>query len=112
MYLGKTCEVAPAATLNQQPAHPYTALLLAAIPDPDPKAVIPPDEISGELPSPIDPPSGCRFRTRCPLADERCAAEEPVLRAVAEGHFVACHHPLLDPLEGGAVPVPSTRTPD
>jgi peptide/nickel transport system ATP-binding protein len=58
-------------------------------------------DVSGELPSPVNPPSGCRFRTRCPRADERCAAEEPIIRAVAEGHFVACHHPLVDVPEPG-----------
>lgn len=101
MYLGKICEVAPADTLYIEPAHPYTELLLKAIPVPDPR--VKPDtsgRIQGELPSPIFPPSGCRFRTRCPRADSRCEAEEPLLRRVGEGHFIACHHPLL----GGEAP--------
>ena len=101
MYLGKLCEVAAPDQLYARPAHPYTAALLSAIPVPDPsaagraKAVL-----HGDPPSPIDPPSGCRFRTRCPRAAERCAAEEPRLRQVAAGsdHFVACHFPLVEAL--------------
>jgi peptide/nickel transport system ATP-binding protein len=81
--------------LYAQPAHPYTAALLAAIPEPDPERhadSAPP--IAGEIPSNTDPPSGCRFRTRCPRAQDQCAMEEPVLREVAAGQFVACHFPL------------------
>lgn len=92
MYLGKVCEVAATGRVFEAPAHPYTRALLASIPG-QPLDLPPAAElIEGELPSPIDPPSGCRFRTRCPLADERCAAEEPVMREVAPDHFVACHH--------------------
>jgi len=92
MYLGKVCEVATTEQVFDEPAHPYTRALLASIPG-HPFDLPPAHElISGELPSPIDPPSGCRFRTRCPLATERCAAEEPRLREVATGQFVACHH--------------------
>ena len=82
--------------LYATPAHPYTAALLRSIPVPDP--TVPPIQsglLTGDLPSPIDPPSGCRFRTRCPLAQERCAIEEPKVRAVADGHFVACHFPII-----------------
>jgi peptide/nickel transport system ATP-binding protein len=95
MYLGKLCEVAPPDDLYRTPAHPYTAALLASIPVPDP-SVRPPetDVVSGDLPSPIDPPSGCRFRTRCPRAQTVCAEHEPQMRAVGEGRFVACHFPL------------------
>ena len=96
MYLGKLCEVAPSDLLYEAPTHPYTAALLAAIPEADP-AIRPgllPDALSGEPPSPIDPPSGCRFRTRCPRAQERCAAEEPLMRRIGPDHFVACHFPL------------------
>jgi peptide/nickel transport system ATP-binding protein len=94
MYLGKICEVAPAESLYEAPEHPYTEALISAIPNPDPFAVLAPLEVSGELPSPIDPPSGCRFRTRCPRAQERCAVEEPAIRAVGgPEHFVACHFP-------------------
>jgi peptide/nickel transport system ATP-binding protein len=95
MYLGKLCEVAAPDLLYAQPAHPYTAALLAAIPVPDPAS--PPDTttvLGGEIPSPTDPPSGCRFRTRCPRAQARCAGEEPLLRPVAPGQYVACHFPL------------------
>jgi peptide/nickel transport system ATP-binding protein len=93
MYLGKLCEIAPADRLYVDPQHPYTDALLEAIPIPDPDAAIVPMELAGDLPSPLDPPSGCRFRTRCPRAQERCAVEEPVMRAVAPDHFVACHFP-------------------
>jgi peptide/nickel transport system ATP-binding protein len=95
MYLGRLCEVGPSEQLFATPAHPYTALLIAAIPVPDPD-VRPTETVpAGEPPSPIAPPSGCRFRTRCPRADQRCSDEMPELRAVAPGQFVACHHPLI-----------------
>ncbi|HEX8804589.1 MAG TPA: oligopeptide/dipeptide ABC transporter ATP-binding protein [Acidimicrobiales bacterium] len=95
MYLGKLCEVGPPDRLYERPAHPYTAALLASIPIPDP-AVVPDgdDLLEGDLPSPVAPPSGCRFRTRCPRAQDRCAVEEPQMRAVAGGRYVACHFPL------------------
>ncbi|WP_028347347.1 ABC transporter ATP-binding protein [Bradyrhizobium murdochi] len=95
MYLGRLCEVGPSEQLFARPAHPYTALLIEAIPMPDPD-VRPAETVPvGEPPSPIAPPSGCRFRTRCPRADQRCSDEVPELRAVAPGQFVACHHPLI-----------------
>jgi len=94
MYLGKLCEVGPTERLFAQPAHPYTALLLEAIPVPDPTVRPAANVAVGEPPSPLDPPSGCRFRTRCPRADAVCAAEVPELREVAPGQFAACHHPL------------------
>jgi peptide/nickel transport system ATP-binding protein len=95
MYLGRLCEVAPTEQLFARPAHPYTALLLEAIPVPDP-AVKPATNLAvGEPPSPIAPPSGCRFRTRCPRADETCAKVVPELRLIADGQFAACHHPLV-----------------
>ncbi len=96
MYLGKICEVAPPDTLYHHPAHPYTRVLLDAIPVPDP-ALTPEtrSHVGGEIPSPVAPPSGCRFRTRCPKAQEKCAQEEPVVAPAGEaGHFVACHFPL------------------
>ena len=96
MYLGKLCEVAGPDELYANAAHPYTALLLGSIPEPDPSAAIDEDLVDdGELPSPINPPSGCRFRTRCPQASELCADEEPQMREVLPGHHVACHHPLV-----------------
>ena len=104
MYLGKICEVGSPDDLYATPAHPYTAALLRSIPVPDP--TVPPVQsglLQGDLPSPIDPPEGCRFRTRCPLAQERCAVEEPQIRAVGDDHFVACHFPLL-----GGEPAPGT----
>src|SRR5215831_11853021 len=94
MYLGRLCEVGPSNQLFAKPAHPYTSLLIEAIPVPDPD-MRPAEAVAvGEPPSPIAPPSGCRFRTRCPRADARCAAEEPPLRALAPDRFVACHYPL------------------
>jgi peptide/nickel transport system ATP-binding protein len=95
MYLGRLCEVGDPEVLYAQPAHPYTAALLSAIPVPDP-SVRPEDRhtLAGEIPSPLAPPSGCRFRTRCPRADERCRDEVPEMRQVADDQFVACHHPL------------------
>jgi peptide/nickel transport system ATP-binding protein len=95
MYLGRLCEVGPSEQLFARPAHPYTALLIEAIPVPDPD-VRPAESVPvGEPPSPISPPSGCRFRTRCPRADQRCINEVPELRAVAPEQFAACHHPLI-----------------
>ncbi|MEO1064326.1 MAG: oligopeptide/dipeptide ABC transporter ATP-binding protein [Actinomycetota bacterium] len=95
MYLGKMCEVAPPDQLYVEPRHPYTSALLSSVPVPDPE-VVPrmPEGIEGDLPSPIAPPSGCRFRTRCPRAQERCASDEPVMEEISSGHFVACHFPL------------------
>jgi peptide/nickel transport system ATP-binding protein len=95
MYLGKICEVSGPDDLYEAPAHPYTAALLSAIPIPDPSiAVKERSGVGGEIPSPVAPPSGCRFRTRCPKADERCASEEPEIREVRPDHYVACHYPL------------------
>jgi len=97
MYLGRLCEVGPSEQLFAHPAHPYTALLIEAIPHPDPD-VRPSESVPiGEPPSPISPPSGCRFRTRCPKADRRCVDEMPELRPIAPDQLVACHHPLVGP---------------
>jgi peptide/nickel transport system ATP-binding protein len=97
MYLGKMCEISESDELYANPAHPYTRLLLESLPVPDPTIKIDEDVAAeGELPSPLSPPSGCRFRTRCPLADEICAEQEPIMRRVSGDHFVACHHPLVD----------------
>jgi peptide/nickel transport system ATP-binding protein len=95
MYLGKVCEVGPPDQLYERPAHPYTAALLAAIPIPDP-SIKPADRpaLGGEIPSPVAPPSGCRFRTRCPRAQDVCAQQEPQIKEIATGQYVACHFPL------------------
>jgi peptide/nickel transport system ATP-binding protein len=95
MYLGKMCEVATSDDLYHRPAHPYTQVLLNSIPVPDPTVKIAEGtRITGEIPSPVMPPSGCRFRTRCPIAQDRCATEEPQLQDVGNQHYVACHFPL------------------
>jgi peptide/nickel transport system ATP-binding protein len=93
MYLGKLCEIGPSGAVYEKPWHPYTEALLEAVPVPDPSVAIEPMAVGGELPSPLSPPSGCRFRTRCPFARERCAEEEPQMREVGPGHYVACHFP-------------------
>ncbi len=90
MYLGRIMEVAPARKLYANPMHPYTRALLSAVPVPDPTKRRTRTILKGEIPSPIHPPSGCVFRTRCPLAVEDCAKAVPPLEAVSEGHFKAC----------------------
>jgi peptide/nickel transport system ATP-binding protein len=99
MYLGKVVETGPARAVYEHAAHPYTAALIETIPVPDPAEArrTRGRHIRGELPSPITPPSGCRFRTRCPFARERCAEEEPPLRPFGPGHLAACHFPLQTP---------------
>jgi oligopeptide/dipeptide ABC transporter ATP-binding protein len=98
MYLGKLVEMGSGEDIYERAAHPYTAGLIATIPVPKPTAERAKKGagIKGELPSPVNPPSGCRFRTRCQYAQERCAAEEPKLRAFGPGHVAACHFPLQD----------------
>jgi peptide/nickel transport system ATP-binding protein len=99
MYLGKLVEIGPSDELYTHAAHPYTQGLIDTIPVPDPAAGKPQAAaVKGELPSAISPPSGCRFRTRCPFAQDRCAEEEPLLRPFAKGHQAACHFPLQTPL--------------
>jgi len=91
MYLGKLVELADSEKLIDNPLHPYTQALIAAIPIPDPTAKKAEVKIKGEIPSPINPPPGCRFHPRCPYVFDRCKVEEPKLKEVEPGHFVACH---------------------
>ena len=104
MYLGKLCEVADSDDLYARPSHPYTKVLMDAIPVPDPTAKLHHADIVGEPPSPVLPPAGCRFHPRCPNADDQCVAEEPQLRDIGDGHFIACHHPLETPVRVSAGP--------
>jgi len=95
MYLGKLCEVGPGEAVYRQPLHPYTRALLDSVPGAGARTR---KTIPGEPPSPVHPPSGCGFRTRCPRAAQRCADEEPAMRQLAAGHSVACHFPFgVDP---------------
>jgi oligopeptide/dipeptide ABC transporter ATP-binding protein len=133
MYLGKIVELSPATELYNKPIHPYTQALLAAIPIPDPEENRARERvvIGGEPPNPVDPPSGCRFRTRCPHATDVCSEVEPPLAEFPDGHLAACHHPQnvseaevnavtrspLSPLGAGGLlpngkeaPVPSIET--
>jgi oligopeptide/dipeptide ABC transporter ATP-binding protein len=104
MYLGRIVELADKDTIFTQPLHPYSEALIAAAPLPDPRAKRNQLVLEGDVPSPMNPPPGCHFHTRCPYAVARCRSEDPPLRAVAPGHLVACH--LREP---GAAPVPLKR---
>ena len=95
MYLGKICEVSTPQKIVNSPAHHYTRALVASVPVPDPTVGRRRAAIEGEPPSPVNPPSGCRFRTRCAAATALCAEQEPQLREVSLGQFVACHHPIV-----------------
>ncbi len=109
MYLGRICEIGSTDAIFDSPAHPYTDALLASIPQLDPAGAGEEDVLSGDPPSPFDVPSGCRFRTRCERATERCAAEVPQLRRASPGHYVACHFPLTGDV--AASPPPATPQP-
>ncbi len=93
MYLGHIVELADSAAIYRQPLHPYTQALISAIPIPKPRSEIKTQRqiLAGEIPSPLNPPSGCKFRTRCPVAEPRCAVAVPALREVTPGHYCACH---------------------
>ncbi len=95
MFLGKLCEVGPTEEVYEKPRHPYTRFLLEAVPDPDPAGRREDVQLlQGEIPSPVDPPSGCRFHTRCPYATDMCRTKEPALRACGDDRMTACHFPL------------------
>ena len=94
MYLGKVCESGDSVEVYRNPAHPYTRALLDSVPRTDSAESFGGPALQGDVPSPVDPPSGCRFRTRCPRAETQCAEVEPQMAAVSPGHFVACHFPL------------------
>lgn len=106
MYLGKIVEIADKLSLFENPQHPYTKALLSAIPVPDPDAVKNRIVLKGDVPSPIDPPNGCRFHTRCPYATDKCRTDEPKLRTTGvmkETHEAACHY--LEEISAGKMPV-------
>ncbi|HEY5855180.1 MAG TPA: ABC transporter ATP-binding protein [Aldersonia sp.] len=94
MYLGKVCEFGDAVQVYDFPAHPYTRALLDSVPLTDPAKGFAGPALAGDIPSPLAPPSGCRFRTRCPFAQDKCAHEEPEMREVRPGQFAACHFPI------------------
>jgi len=116
MYLGKFCEVGPGESVYKRPLHPYTKALLDSIPSTEPGAGRSATTLRGEPPSPVHPPSGCRFRTRCPRAADLCSEQVPEPRELAPGHLVACHFPLTEATPAtasgvpaqAAVPAPST----
>jgi peptide/nickel transport system ATP-binding protein len=102
MYLGKIVEMASRQQIFTAPRHPYTRALLSAVPVPEPGAIRNPIILKGDVPSPINPPSGCRFHTRCPYVFDRCRTEEPELRSAEAGQWVACHLDVL-PEQPGSV---------
>ena len=96
MYLGKICEIGSSDTIYSLPAHPYTRVLLASAPEPASTVDASESAIGDDMPSPINPPTGCRFRTRCPSAQAICEDKEPEMQQVGEDHFVACHFPVTN----------------
>lgn len=101
MFLGRLCEIGGTKELYQSPIHPYTRFLMESVPKPDPTLRREEREIlTGDIPSPIDPPSGCRFHTRCPYAKEICSKEAPPMREFGNGRYAACHFPLAQPQKG------------
>ena len=112
MYLGKIVELGPAEAVYSNPIHPYTQSLLNAIPIPDPRANRERERkvLEGDVPSPANPPSACRFHTRCPYATEVCSVDEPEFVDYGGGHWAACHHPLGNrtaPAAQAATPAPA-----
>ena len=114
MYLGKLVEMGSGDDIYRRAAHPYTAGLIATIPVPEPNAARARARksagIKGELPSPVNPPSGCRFRIRCPLAQDLCVEAEPQLRSFGPGHVAACHFPLQSQAARGRSPADTRAT--
>jgi len=92
MYLGKLVETAPKEDLFQNPLHPYTKALLSAVPIPDPTRSHNRIILKGDLPSPVNPPAGCMFHTRCPYCTDKCKKEIPALRNISQEHYAACHY--------------------
>jgi oligopeptide/dipeptide ABC transporter ATP-binding protein len=92
MYLGRLMEIGPSEAIVESSLHPYTQALISAVPDPRPSDVRRYRRLSGDVPSPIERPTGCPFHPRCPIAQTRCAEEEPQLRQLRPDHFVACHY--------------------
>ena len=105
MYLGKMCEFGDSVAVYDAPAHPYTRALLDSVPLTDPEKGFAGPALGGDLPSPLAPPAGCRFRSRCPSAQDRCAAEEPTVREIRPGQYAACHFPLTDDTGSGRADV-------
>jgi peptide/nickel transport system ATP-binding protein len=101
MYLGNLVELSETKELFENRLHPYTEALLSAIPTTDLREKVEIKVLEGDIPSPINPPSGCKFHTRCPFAQERCKTEIPILREARPGHMVACHFPLFSKEDRG-----------